>query len=68
MPDFTPLPVSPDRPRVDAARAPAGYMPEIAQMQKHWVQAMLNEDACTPFPCFYEYVTAWSPPLPVQVS
>ena len=37
------------------------YVP-IAQMQKHWVQAMLNEDTYTPFPYFYD-VTAWSQPL-----
>ena len=42
---------------------PAGtwYVP-MAQMQKHWVQAMLNEDTYTPFPYFYD-VTAWSQPL-----
>ena len=34
----------------------------MAQMQKHWVQAMLNEDTYTPFPYFYD-VTAWSQPL-----
>ena len=37
------------------------YVP-MAQMQKHWVQAMLNEDTYTPFPYFYD-VTAWSQPL-----
>ena len=34
----------------------------MAQAQKHWVQAMLNEDTYTPFPYFYD-VTAWSQPL-----
>jgi hypothetical protein len=42
---------------------PAGtwYVP-MAQMQKHWVQAMLHEDSYTPFPYFYD-VTGWSQPL-----
>jgi hypothetical protein len=34
----------------------------MAQTQKHWVQAMLNEDTYTPFPYFYD-VTGWSNPL-----
>lgn len=34
----------------------------MAQGQKHWVQAMLNEDTYVPFPYFYD-VTAWSAPL-----
>ena len=34
----------------------------MAQAQKHWVQAMLNEDTYTPFPYFYD-VTGWSNPL-----
>jgi hypothetical protein len=42
---------------------PAGtWWVPMAQMQKHWVQAMLNEDTYTPFPYFYD-VTAWSQPL-----
>ncbi|HEX7148130.1 MAG TPA: M14 family zinc carboxypeptidase, partial [Actinomycetota bacterium] len=48
-------------PRV--ARLPAGtYWVPMAQAQKHWVQAMLNEDTYTPFPYFYD-VTGWSNPL-----
>jgi len=39
----------------------------MAQMQKHWVQAMLNEDTYTPFPYFYD-VTAWSQPLLFNVQ
>jgi hypothetical protein len=34
----------------------------MAQGQKHWVQAMLNEDTYVPFPYFYD-VTAFSGPL-----
>ena len=33
----------------------------MAQGQKHWIQAMLNEDTYVPFPYFYD-VTAWSAP------
>jgi zinc carboxypeptidase len=47
---------------------PAGtYWIPMAQMQKHWVQAMLHEDTYTPFPYFYD-VTAWSQPLLFNVS
>ncbi|MFB4316676.1 M14 family zinc carboxypeptidase [Actinomadura sp. 21ATH] len=47
---------------------PAGtYWIPMAQVQKHWVQAMLNEDSYTPFPYFYD-VTAWSLPLLGNVS
>jgi hypothetical protein len=34
----------------------------MGQGQKHWVQAMLNEDTYVPFPYFYD-VTAFSGPL-----
>ena len=37
------------------------------QRQKHWVQAMLNEDTYVPFPYFYD-VTAWSQPLLYDVG
>ncbi len=53
-------------PRV--ARLPAGtYWVPMAQAQKHWVQAMLNEDTYTPFPYFYD-VTGWSNPLLFNLS
>jgi hypothetical protein len=39
----------------------------MAQAQKHWVQAMLNEDTYTPFPYFYD-VTGWSNPLLFNVG
>jgi hypothetical protein len=46
-----------------AAVLPAGtFWVPMAQSQKHWVQAMLNEDTYTPFPYFYD-VTGWSNPL-----
>lgn len=46
-----------------ATTLPGGtYWIPMAQGQKHWVQAMLNEDTHTPFPYFYD-VTAWSLPL-----
>jgi hypothetical protein len=55
------------RPRV-AVTLPAGtlWIP-MSQMQKHWIQAMLNEDTYTPFPYFYD-VTAWSQPLLFNVD
>jgi hypothetical protein len=47
---------------------PAGtYVVPMAQRQKHWVQAMLNEDIYVPFPYFYD-VTAWSQPLLFNVD
>lgn len=46
---------------------PAGtYWVPMAQPQKHWVQAMLNEDTYVPFPYFYD-VSAWSLPLLANV-
>ena len=42
------------------------YWISMAQPQKHWVQAMLNEDTYVPFPYFYD-VTAWSLPLLANV-
>ena len=58
VPDFKPY----GRPEA-ATTLPAGtYWISMAQGQKHWIQAMLNEDSYTPFPYFYD-VTAWSLPL-----
>jgi hypothetical protein len=49
-------------------RLPAGtYVVSMAQRQKHWVQAMLNENTYVPFPYFYD-VTAWSQPLLFDVD
>src|SRR4249919_511773 len=38
------------------------YWISLAQAQKHWVQAALNEDTYVPFPYFYD-VSGWSLPL-----
>jgi hypothetical protein len=47
---------------------PAGtYWIPLAQMQKHWVQALLNEDTYVPFPYFYD-VSGWSNPLLFNVE
>jgi hypothetical protein len=59
--------VVPDyRPYGDGPRQktlPAGtYWISLAQPQKHWVQATLNEDTYVPFPYFYD-VSGWSLPL-----
>ncbi|MGH3390619.1 MAG: M14 family zinc carboxypeptidase [Actinomadura sp.] len=52
----------------DTATLPAGtYWIPMAQGQKHWIQAMLNEDTYVPFPYFFD-VTAWSLPLLTNVS
>ena len=58
VPDFTPY----GRPTERVWMPPGTWYVPMAQMQKHWVQAMLNEDTYTPFPYFYD-VTAWSQPL-----
>jgi hypothetical protein len=58
VPDYTPY----GRQARDR-RLPAGtYWIPMAQAQKHWVQAMMNEDTYPPFPYFYD-ITAWSSPL-----
>ena len=63
VPDYTPYAGSPA-----STTLPAGtYWVPMAQAQKHWVQAMLNEDTYTPFPYFYD-VTAWSQPLLFNVA
>jgi hypothetical protein len=63
VPDYTPYAGSPA-----STTLPVGtYWVPMAQAQKHWVQAMLNEDTYTPFPYFYD-VTAWSQPLLFNVA
>jgi hypothetical protein len=50
-----------DKPR--RRTLPAGtYWISLAQAQKHWIQAALNEDTYVPFPYFYD-VSGWSLPL-----
>jgi len=63
VPDFTPYGRAP-APTV----LPAGtYWVPMAQAQKHWIQALLNEDTYVPFPYFYD-VSGWSNPLLYNVS
>ncbi|TDD82584.1 carboxypeptidase [Actinomadura darangshiensis] len=50
------------RPEAETTLPAGTYWISMAQGQKHWIQAMLNEDSYTPFPYFYD-VTAWSLPL-----
>jgi hypothetical protein len=58
VPDFRPYGDGPRRKTL-----PAGtYWISLAQAQKHWVQATLNEDTYVPFPYFYD-VSGWSLPL-----
>jgi hypothetical protein len=61
-----PLVVSDFHPYGDPAASttlPAGtYWIPMAQGQKHWIQAMLNEESWIPYPVTYD-VTAWSNPL-----
>ncbi len=56
--DYRPYGRSPRR-----TSMPAGtYWISLDQPQKHWVQAMLNENTYVPFPYFYD-VSGWSNPL-----
>jgi hypothetical protein len=43
------------------------YWIPMAQMQKHWIQGLLNENTYVPFPYFYD-VSGWSNPLLLNVS
>jgi Zinc carboxypeptidase len=63
VPDFKPY----GRP-AGATVLPAGtYWIPLAQMQKHWIQSLLNENTYVPFPYFYD-VSGWSNPLLFNVS
>jgi Zinc carboxypeptidase len=61
--DFTPYGRATRRERFDRG----DYVISMAQRQKHWVQAMLNEDTYVPFPYFYD-VTGWSQPMLFDVA
>ena len=51
-----------------AARLPAGtYLVPLDQGSKHWAEAMLDDNAFTPFPYFYD-VSSWSNPLLIGVD
>lgn len=63
VPDFKPY----GRPETSTTLPAGTYAISMAQGQKHWIQAMLNEDSYTPFPYFYD-VTAWSMPLLQNVA
>jgi len=55
VPDYRPYGRAPRQ-----VTLPAGtYWVTLDQPQKHWVQAMLNEDTYVPFPYFYD-VSGWS--------
>ncbi|HXJ62485.1 MAG TPA: M14 family zinc carboxypeptidase [Actinomycetota bacterium] len=66
-----PLAVPHFHPYAEPSRAqtlPAGtYWIPLAQGQKHWIQAMLNEDTYIPIDVTYD-VTAWSNPLLENLS
>jgi hypothetical protein len=63
VPDFTPYGRAPR-----STVLPAGtFWVPMAQAQKHWVQAMLQENSYPPFPYFYD-VTGWSQPLLFNVD
>ncbi|PTL60104.1 M14 family zinc carboxypeptidase [Paraconexibacter algicola] len=50
-------------PRATTVTLPAGtYVVPMDQSRKHWVQALLADDAHVPFPYFYD-VSGWSNPL-----
>ena len=58
VPDYRPYGEQPRR-----TTMPRGtYWITLDQPQKHWVQAMLNENTYVPFPYFYD-VSGWSNPL-----
>ena len=63
VPDFTPYGRA-----AAATTLPAGtYWVPMRQAQKHWIQALLNEDTYVPFPYFYD-VSGWSNPLLFNVA
>jgi hypothetical protein len=63
VPDFKPY----GRPARGTALPAGTYWIPMAQMQKHWIQSLLNENTYVPFPYFYD-VSGWSNPLLFNVS
>jgi hypothetical protein len=63
VPDFKPY----GRPPGGTVLPAGTYWIPMAQMQKHWIQALLNENTYVPFPYFYD-VSGWSNPLLLNVS
>ena len=49
-------------PPAAAGLAAGTYVVSMAQPAKHWIEAVLGDDAYVPFPYFYD-VSAWSQPL-----
>jgi Zinc carboxypeptidase len=63
VPDFKPY----GRPAGGTVLPAGTYWIPMGQMQKHWIQALLNENTYVPFPYFYD-VSGWSNPLLFNVS
>ena len=63
VPDFKPY----GRPAGETVLPAGTYWIPMAQMQKHWIQSMLNENTYVPFPYFYD-VSGWSNPLLFNLS
>ena len=63
VPDFKPY----GRPAGRTVLPAGTYWIPMAQMQKHWIQSLLNENTYVPFPYFYD-VSGWSNPLLFNVS
>jgi hypothetical protein len=63
VPDFKPY----GRPAAGTVLPAGTYWIPMAQMQKHWIQSLLNENTYVPFPYFYD-VSGWSNPLLFNVS
>lgn len=63
VPDFKPY----GRPAGGTVLPAGTYWIPMAQMQKHWIQSMLNENTYVPFPYFYD-VSGWSNPLLLNLS
>jgi hypothetical protein len=63
VPDFAPY----GRPAAASVLPSGTYWVPMAQAQKHWIQALLNEDTYVPFPYFYD-VSGWSNPLLFNVA
>ncbi|MCW3841370.1 M14 family zinc carboxypeptidase [Micromonospora yasonensis] len=59
--------ISGGRTATDVTVPVGAYWIPMDQPQKHWIQAIMGEDAYVPFPYFYD-VSAWSNPLLMGVD
>ncbi|SCF07429.1 Zinc carboxypeptidase [Micromonospora viridifaciens] len=59
--------ISGGRTATDVTVPEGAYWIPLDQPQKHWIQAIMGEDAYVPFPYFYD-VSAWSNPLLMGVN